>query len=99
MRLHGKGMLIVFKEVKAANERDFSEWYNREHIDERVNLSGSHRAPAATCASQHGERGMPARPTLARRTNKALQLPITQSGLDAQEGAFVPPPCPSDWSP
>lgn len=44
MPLHGKGMLIVFNEVKARHERDFNEWYNREHIDERVNLPGFHRA-------------------------------------------------------
>ena len=37
-------MLIVFTEVKASDERDFNEWYNREHIDERVNLPGFHRA-------------------------------------------------------
>jgi hypothetical protein len=43
MPLHGKGMLIVFCEVKARDERDFNEWYNREHIDERVNLPGFHR--------------------------------------------------------
>ena len=40
----GKGMLIVFTDVKARDERDFNEWYNREHIDERVNLPGFHRA-------------------------------------------------------
>ena len=44
MPLHGKGMLIVFNEVRARDERDFNEWYNREHIDERVNLPGFHRA-------------------------------------------------------
>lgn len=44
MPLQGKGMLIVFNEVKAGDERDFNEWYNREHIDERVNLPGFHRA-------------------------------------------------------
>jgi hypothetical protein len=44
MPLHGKGMLIVFTEVKASDERDFNEWYNREHIDERINLPGFHRA-------------------------------------------------------
>lgn len=44
MPLHGKGMLIVFTEVKAGDERDLNEWYNREHIDERVNLPGFHRA-------------------------------------------------------
>jgi hypothetical protein len=43
MPLHGKGMLIVFCEVKSRDERDFNEWYNREHIDERVNLPGFHR--------------------------------------------------------
>ena len=44
MALRGKGMLIVFNEVKPRHERDFNEWYNREHIDERVNLPGFHRA-------------------------------------------------------
>ena len=43
MPLHGKGMLIVFNQVKARDEQDFNEWYNREHIDERVNLPGFHR--------------------------------------------------------
>jgi hypothetical protein len=37
-------MLIVYSEVKARDERDFNEWYNREHIDERINLPGFHRA-------------------------------------------------------
>jgi hypothetical protein len=44
MPLLGKGMLIVFTEVKARDERDLNEWYNREHIDERINLPGFHRA-------------------------------------------------------
>ena len=44
MPLQGKGMLIVFCEVKPRDERDLNEWYNREHIDERVNLPGFHRA-------------------------------------------------------
>lgn len=44
MPLHGKGMLIVLCEVKPRDERDLNEWYNREHIDERVNLPGFHRA-------------------------------------------------------
>jgi hypothetical protein len=44
MPLHGKGMLIVFNEVTASDERDFNEWYNREHIDERINLPGFQRA-------------------------------------------------------
>ncbi len=44
MALNGKGMLITFTEVKVRDERDFNEWYNREHIDERINLPGFHRA-------------------------------------------------------
>lgn len=44
MPLFGKGMLITFTQVSARDERDFNEWYNREHIDERVNLPGFHRA-------------------------------------------------------
>lgn len=44
MPLHGKGMLITFTQVPMRDERDFNEWYNREHIDERINLPGFHRA-------------------------------------------------------
>jgi hypothetical protein len=44
MALRGKGMLVVFTEVKPRHERDLNEWYNREHIDERVNLPSFHRA-------------------------------------------------------
>src|SRR4051812_37788518 len=44
MALRGKGMLITFTEVAAADEPDFNEWYNREHMDERVNLPGFRRA-------------------------------------------------------
>jgi len=44
MALRGKGMLVVINDVKPRDERDFNEWYNREHIDERVNMPGFHRA-------------------------------------------------------
>jgi hypothetical protein len=44
MALRGKGMLITLTEVRSRDEADFNEWYNREHIDERVNLPGFHRA-------------------------------------------------------
>lgn len=37
-------MLVVYTDVKARDERDFNEWYNREHIDERVNMPGFRRA-------------------------------------------------------
>ncbi|UYN95395.1 MAG: hypothetical protein KIT25_00145 [Enhydrobacter sp.] len=44
MSLRGKGMLAVFAEVKPRDERDLNEWYNREHIDERIGMPGFHRA-------------------------------------------------------
>ena len=44
MPLLGKGMLLTFTDVSARDERDYNEWYNREHIDERINLPGFHRA-------------------------------------------------------
>ena len=44
MPLRGKGMLVVFAEVHSRHEADLNEWYNREHLDERVNLPGFHRA-------------------------------------------------------
>jgi len=44
MALFGKGMLLVLNEVKRRDEPDFTEWYNREHIDERIALPGFKRA-------------------------------------------------------
>ncbi len=44
MRLFGKGLLLTFTEVVAADEADFNEWYNREHLDERIDLPGFRRA-------------------------------------------------------
>lgn len=44
MALRGKGMLVTSSDVAAADEADFNEWYNREHIDERVALPGFRRA-------------------------------------------------------
>jgi hypothetical protein len=44
MSLRGKGMLVVFTAVKSQHERDFNEWYNREHIDERLGMPGFQRA-------------------------------------------------------
>jgi len=43
MPLLGKGMLLTFTDVSARDERDYNEWYNREHIDDRVSLPGFHR--------------------------------------------------------
>ena len=36
MAFLGKGMLVTFTEVAPDLEDEFNEWYNREHIDERV---------------------------------------------------------------
>lgn len=44
MALLGTGMLITFTEVAPKDELDFNEWYNREHIDERVFMPGFRRA-------------------------------------------------------
>ena len=44
MALYGKGMLMTLSETLPGVEEDFNEWYNREHIDERVWMPGFHRA-------------------------------------------------------
>jgi hypothetical protein len=44
MGLRGKGMLMTFTEVPPEHEEDFNEWYNREHLDERVGMPGFRRA-------------------------------------------------------
>jgi len=44
MALLGNGVLLTFTEVPAEIEEDFNEWYNREHIDERVQMPGFLRA-------------------------------------------------------
>jgi hypothetical protein len=42
--LRGRGMLITLTEVRAKDEVDYNEWYNRQHIDERVDMPGFRRA-------------------------------------------------------
>lgn len=44
MALYGTGMLMTFTEVAPEDEPELNEWYNREHIDERVWTPGFHRA-------------------------------------------------------
>ena len=44
MPLLGRGMLVTFTEVAPEHEEEFNEWYNREHIDERVFMPGFKRA-------------------------------------------------------
>lgn len=44
MRLFGKAMLMTFTEVPSEHDADFGEWYDREHLDERINLPGFRRA-------------------------------------------------------
>ena len=44
MRLFGQAMLMTFTEVAPEHNANFSEWYNREHLDERINLPGFRRA-------------------------------------------------------
>jgi len=44
MQLYGAGLLMTFTEVPADLEADFNEWYNREHLDERINIPGFRRA-------------------------------------------------------
>ena len=44
MAQYGTGMLMTFTEPVPGTEQDFNEWYNREHVDERVWMPGFHRA-------------------------------------------------------
>ena len=40
MPIAGKGMLLTSMNVDAADEAEFNRWYNREHLEERVAISG-----------------------------------------------------------
>ncbi|MGD9924025.1 MAG: hypothetical protein AB7O60_05450 [Variibacter sp.] len=40
MPLPGKGMLITWMDVDPAEEEDFNLWYDREHLAERVGITG-----------------------------------------------------------
>jgi hypothetical protein len=40
MPLAGKGMLLTSMDVDAADEAEFNHWYDREHLEERVAISG-----------------------------------------------------------
>jgi hypothetical protein len=40
MPLAGKGMLLTSMDVDASDEVEFNHWYDREHLEERVAISG-----------------------------------------------------------
>ncbi len=40
MPLAGKGMLLTSMNVDAADDAEFNRWYDREHLEERVAISG-----------------------------------------------------------
>jgi hypothetical protein len=40
MPLSGQGMLITMMDVDAAEELDFNDWYDKEHLAERVGIEG-----------------------------------------------------------
>jgi hypothetical protein len=40
MPLAGKGMLLTSMDIDAADEAEFNRWYDREHLDERLAISG-----------------------------------------------------------
>jgi hypothetical protein len=40
MPLAGKGMLLTSMDVDAADEAEFNQWYDREHLEERVAIDG-----------------------------------------------------------
>jgi hypothetical protein len=44
MSLRGQGVIISFIEVSPAHETELGEWYNREHLDHRVNFERFKRA-------------------------------------------------------
>lgn len=44
MQLFGAGFMITFTEVATDLDDNFNEWYNREHLDERIDLPGFRRA-------------------------------------------------------
>ena len=40
IKLKGTGMLAVWSEVPPEHEEEFNEWYNQEHISERLSVPG-----------------------------------------------------------
>src|SRR5882672_9767285 len=40
MPMAGKGMLLTSMNIDAADEAEFNRWYDREHLEERVAISG-----------------------------------------------------------
>jgi hypothetical protein len=40
MTLGGTGMLCVWTDIRSAHEAEFNDWYNREHLAERVAIPG-----------------------------------------------------------
>lgn len=44
MPITGTGMLMTSMDIDAAHEQEFNEWYNREHLAERVAIDGFNEA-------------------------------------------------------
>ena len=44
MALRGKGVIVSFIQVPPEHENELGEWYNREHLDHRVNFENFSRA-------------------------------------------------------
>jgi hypothetical protein len=40
MPLAGKGMLLTSMDIDASDEAEFNQWYDREHLLERVAIDG-----------------------------------------------------------
>ena len=78
MPLSGKGMLITAMDADPAEEEDFSKWYDREHIIERMAIAGflEARRYIAVLVSQvpellqHGKPRDPGQSGLSRQVAK-----------------------------
>ncbi len=53
MPLSGKGMLITLMDADPSEERDFNQWYDKEHIIERVGIPGFLEARRYVAVAAH----------------------------------------------
>jgi hypothetical protein len=84
MPLAGKGMLITWMDIDAADDADFNLWYDREHLAERVGIEGfleARRWTAETAPTRYFC-------TYSTETFEVLDSPAYKKVLDNQ----------TDWS-
>src|SRR5665213_1976568 len=85
MLIAGKGMLLTSMDIDPANEAEFSRWYDREHLEERVAIDGFLEARRYVAHRSGGPKNLF---LYSAATAEVLDSPAYRARLES----------PTDWS-